>query len=143
MLLNELVFPLPQLAGCGAFFQPMLRGVEASVSKAGFDLLIHTTQTYLENANHHPLREHNTDGLLAFFDSLDTKELTRLHMIGFLVVLLHQHPPDSLNIPVVTIENEVGARQIVEHLIEIHYCQQIIFLLTTSHICACSRRTGW
>lgn len=117
---------LPEISG--AFFQPMLRGVEAGVSEAGFDLLIHTTQSRPENSPHRPLGEHNTDGLLVFTESLDAKELTRLHSIGFPVVLLHQAPPNSLNIPVVTIENQSGAQKIVEHLIEVHNCHRIVFL---------------
>jgi LacI family transcriptional regulator len=117
---------LPEITG--AFFQPLLRGVEAGVSEAGYDLLIHTTQSRPENIPHRPLGEHNTDGLLVFTESLDEKELTRLHGIGFPVVLLHQAPPYSLNIPVVTIENQSGARNIVDHLIEIHGCRRIVFL---------------
>jgi LacI family transcriptional regulator len=117
---------LPEISG--AFFQPLLRGVEAGVSEAGYDLLIHATQSRPENAPHRPLGEHNTDGLLVFTESLDEKELTRLHRIDFPVILLHQAPPDSLNIPVITIENQSGTRNIVNHLIEIHHCQRIIFL---------------
>jgi DNA-binding LacI/PurR family transcriptional regulator len=117
---------LPEIGG--VFFQPMLRGVEAGVSEAGYDLLIHTTQSRPENAPHRPLGEHNTDGLLVFTESLDAKELTRLHRIGFPVVLLHQAPPNSLNIPVVSIENQSGAQKIVEHLIEVHNCHRIVFL---------------
>lgn len=117
---------LPEISG--AFFQPLLRGVEAGVSEAGYDLLIHATQSRPENAPHRPLGEHNTDGLLVFTESLDVKELTRLHRIGFPVILLHQAPPHSLNIPVVTIENQSGAQKIVEHLIKIHHCRRIVFL---------------
>jgi LacI family transcriptional regulator len=117
---------LPEISG--AFFQPLLRGVEAGVSEAGYDLLIHATQSRPENAPHRPLGEHNTDGLLVFTESLDEKELTRLHRIGFPVILLHQAPPDSLNIPVITIENQSGTRNIVNHLIEIHHCRRIVFL---------------
>lgn len=117
---------LPEISG--AFFQPLLKGVEAGASEAGFDLLIHTTQSRPENVPHRPLGEHNTDGLLVFTESLDAKELTRLHSIGFPVVLLHQAPPNSLNIPVVTIENQSGAQKIVEHLIKVHNCRRIVFL---------------
>jgi DNA-binding LacI/PurR family transcriptional regulator len=117
---------LPEISG--AFFQPLLRGVEAGVSEAGFDLLIHSTQSHPENTPHRPLGEHNTDGLLVFTESLDAKELTRLHTIKFPVVLLHQSPPNSLNIPVVTIENQSGAQKIVDHLIETHNCRRIVFL---------------
>jgi LacI family transcriptional regulator len=117
---------IPEISG--AFFQPLLRGVEAGVSEAGFDLLIHSTQLRPENPHHRPLGEHNTDGLLVFTEGLDEKELTRLHNIGFPVVLLHQSSPDSLNIPVVTIENQSGAQKIVNHLIEIHGRRRIVFL---------------
>jgi LacI family transcriptional regulator len=117
---------LPEIGG--AFFQPLLRGVEAGVSEAGFDLLIHTTQSHSENAPHRPLGEHNTDGLLVFTESLDVKELSRLNSIGFPVVLLHQASPNSLDIPVVTIENQSGAKKIVEHLIKIHNRCRIVFL---------------
>jgi LacI family transcriptional regulator len=117
---------LPEISG--AFFQPLLRGVEAGVSEAGYDLLIHSTQLRPENATARPLGEHNTDGLLVFTESLDEKELGRLHAIGFPVILLHQAPPNSLDIPVVTIENQSGARKIVEHLIEIHDSKRIVFL---------------
>jgi LacI family transcriptional regulator len=117
---------LPEIGG--AFFQPLLRGVEAGVSEAGFDLLIHTTQAHPDNTPRRPLGEHNTDGLLVFTESLDAKELTRLNSIDFPVVLLHQAPPNSLDIPVVTIENQSGAKNIVEHLIKVHNCHRIVFL---------------
>jgi LacI family transcriptional regulator len=117
---------LPEISG--AFFQPLLRGVEAAVGEAGLNLLIHTTQSRPENANRRPLGEQNTDGLLVFTESLDAKELTRLHKVGFPVVLLHQASPNFLNIPVVTIENKSGAQKIVEHLIEVHNCRRIVFL---------------
>jgi len=124
---NTIGLLLPEISG--AFFQPLLRGIEAGTQEAGFDLLIHTTgDTQSTAATRRPLGEHNTDGLLVFTDSLDHKELTRLHSIGFPVVLLHQAPPKSLMIPVVTIENQSGAQKIVEHLIVVHGCRRIVFL---------------
>lgn len=118
---------LPDIGG--EFFQPLLQGVEAGVSEAGFDLLIHATRTpRSHNAPRRPLGEHNTDGLLVFTESLDAQELTRLHQVGFPVVLLHQTPPNSLDIPVVTIENQSGAQKITEHLIDMHGCRRIVFL---------------
>ncbi len=113
----------------GEFFQPLLRGIEAVASASGYDLLIHSTRMPRSEAvPWRPLGEHNTDGLLVFTDSLDAAELTRLNTIGFPVVLLHQSPPDPLNIPVVTVENQSGAQKIVEHLIVIHGCRRIVFL---------------
>jgi len=110
----------------GAFFPPMLKGIEAGAHEAGYDLLIHSTKK--EGPSRRPLGEHNTDGLLIFTDSLDHRELHRLHNMNFPIVLLHQTPPDSLNIPVIAIENKDGAAMLVNHLIEIHERRRIVFL---------------
>jgi DNA-binding LacI/PurR family transcriptional regulator len=113
----------------GEFYTPLLRGIEAVASDAGFDLLIHSTRT--SHAGLIPRRalgEHNTDGLLAFTDALDTAELTRLNQIGFPVVLMHQSPPPALEIPCVSIENKTGARQVVDHLITAHGARRIVYL---------------
>lgn len=110
----------------GAFFPPMLKGIEAAAHEAGYDLLIHSTRQ--EGPSRRPLGEHNTDGLLIFTDSLDHRDLHRLNNINFPMVLLHQSPPDSLNIPVIAIENKDGAAILVSHLIEMHGRRQIVFL---------------
>lgn len=113
----------------GEFYTPMLRGIEAAANEAGYDLLIHTTRTARPvNLPRRALNEYNTDGLLAFTDALDDAELARLHAKGFPVVLMHQNPPRPLKIPVVTIENRLGAQQIVDHLIEVHGRRRIAFL---------------
>src|SRR5215211_2179627 len=110
----------------GAFFPPMLKGIEAGAHEAGYGLLIHSTKQ--EGPSQRPLGEHNTDGLLIFTDSLDHRELHRLHNINFPMVLLHQSSPDSLNIPVIAIENKDGAAMLMKHLIEAHGRRQIVFL---------------
>ncbi|MFT3891116.1 MAG: LacI family DNA-binding transcriptional regulator [Anaerolineales bacterium] len=110
----------------GAFFPPMLKGIEAGAHEAGYDLLIHSTKK--EGPTRRPLGEHNTDGLLVFTDSLDHRELHRLHNIHFPIVLLHQTPPDALDIPVITIENKDGAAMLMRHLIEVHGRRRIVFL---------------
>ncbi len=113
----------------GEFFQPLLRGIEAAANELGYGLLIHSThQPRPENSPRRPLGEHNTDGLLVFTEGLDADELTRLHGIGFPLVLLHQSPPGSLAIPVVTVENQSGAQKVVEHLIDVHGRRRIVFL---------------
>ncbi len=120
---------LPEIGG--AFFSPLLRGIEAEAQMAGFDLLIHAT-SHTPHAStpvaHRPLGEHNTDGLIVFTQSIDEKELSRLHALNFPTVLLYQTPPSSLNIPTITIENKSGAQQIVEHLIHTHDRRRIVFL---------------
>jgi DNA-binding LacI/PurR family transcriptional regulator len=118
---------LPEING--EFFPPMLRGIEVGAREAGYDLLIHSTQ---DSRNHthgrRPLREHNTDGLIIFPESVDENELRRLFGIAFPVVLLHQSAPEGVNYPVVTIENKSGAEMLVNHLIEIHGRRGIGFL---------------
>ena len=120
---------LPEIGG--AFFSPFLRGIEAEAQAAGFDLLIHAT-SHIPHAStpvaHRPLGEHNTDGLIVFTQSIDEKELSRLHSLNFPTVLLYQTPPSSLNITSVTIENKSGAQMIVEHLIQVHNRRRILFL---------------
>ena len=110
----------------GAFFPPMLKGIEAGAYEAGYDLLIHSTRK--EGPSRRPLGEHNTDGLLIFTDSLDHRELRHLHHMNFPMVLLHQTPPDRLNIPTIAIENKDGAVMLVNHLIEVHGRRRIVFL---------------
>jgi len=120
---------LPEIGG--AFFSPLLRGIEAEARAAGFDLLIHAT-THIPHASspgpRRSLAEHNTDGLVVFTQSIDDEELARLQRIDFPVVLLYQSPPEALDIPAVLIENQSGALRVVEHLIEVHGCRRIAFL---------------
>jgi LacI family transcriptional regulator len=113
----------------GDFYTPMLRGIEAVANQAGYDLLIHATGSAApEYTNRRALGEHNTDGLLVFTDALENDELARLEKVNFPVVLLHRSPPKGLEIPVVTVENCSGARQVVDHLIEVHGYRKIAFL---------------
>ena len=120
---------LPEIGG--AFFSPLLRGVEAEARSAGFDLLIHATSHIAHASTPSPRRslaEHNTDGLIVFTQSIDAAELARLRQIRFPVVLLYQSAPDSLDIPAVLIENQTGAEKLVGHLITVHGCRRIAFL---------------
>jgi DNA-binding LacI/PurR family transcriptional regulator len=111
------------------FFSPLLRGIEAAAREAQYDLLIKTTRTaHVTRATIQALGQHNTDGLIVFIDSLNKNELARLHKNGFPLVLMHQTPPEELDIPIITIENKSGAQKLVEHLIEVHGCRRIVFL---------------
>lgn len=113
----------------GDFYTPMLHGIEAVASEAGFDLLIHSTSTIRSGSiSRRALAEHNTDGLLAFTDALNDAELIRLHEIGFPVVLMHQSPPKDVPIPTISIENQAGAQKVVDHLIEVHNRRRIVFV---------------
>jgi LacI family transcriptional regulator, galactose operon repressor len=130
---------LPEISG--EFLQHLLRGVESAVRDAGFDLLIHSTQ---DSHRNRPLGEHNTDGVLVFPESVDESELRRLHDISFPVVLLHQAPPDGINFPMVTVENQSGAKMLVSHLIEKHGRCRIAFLRgPAGHVDSLRRERGY
>jgi LacI family transcriptional regulator, galactose operon repressor len=122
---NTIGLLLPEISG--AFFSPMLRGIEAAARESGFDLLIHATDEPHRPHARGPLGEHNTDGLLVFTDSLEDAELDRLHQVGLPLVLMHQSA-GGLNIPTITIENKDGAARIVDHLIEFHGRRRIVYL---------------
>lgn len=112
-----------------SFYTPMLRGIEAMANTAGYDLLIHSTSPMNSPQSHRrALTEHNTDGLLVFIDAIDSDELRHLRTIGFPVVLMNKTPPDGLDFPMVTIENQTGTSRMIEHLITVHNRKRIVFL---------------
>jgi LacI family transcriptional regulator len=108
----------------GDYFAPLLRGIEAATAAAGMNLLI-SSGSPRSGAS---VAEHSTDGLLGFADSLDDDEIRRLWRREHPLVLLHRTPPDDLPIPCVTVENKAGARQLVDHLVEVHRASRIAFL---------------
>ncbi|MEP6984037.1 MAG: LacI family DNA-binding transcriptional regulator [Chloroflexota bacterium] len=114
----------------GEFFGPMLRGIEAGTREYGFDLLIHCTHASAQAASkvNYPLGEHNADGIIIFNESLDNNEIARLYRIQFPVVMLHRSPPTGLDIPYVGFENKLGARKLVDYLIEDRGYRRIAFL---------------
>lgn len=112
----------------GDFFAPLLSGIEAGASENGYDLLISSIQHPKDNKSTPPIGPHNTDGILAFPDSLEEKLLRWFYDRQFPVVLLHQSSPPDLQIPCLTVENKAASFKIVEHLIEIHNRRKIIFL---------------
>jgi DNA-binding LacI/PurR family transcriptional regulator len=119
---------LPEISG--AFYAPMLRGIEAGARAAGFDLLIHaSSHDFYQRTNATlPLEEHNVDGLLVFTNRLTASEITRLYRRGFPLVLLHRSPPAGLDIPCINFENKAGTRRLIEHLIVAHGYRRIGFL---------------
>ncbi len=113
----------------GDFFAPLLNGIEAVSSQAGYDLLISCTrQSMPRHEFPFPLGPQNTDGLLVFADGLEEKQLVELERSGFPVVLIHRTPPEPLKIPCVTVENKAASKKIVEHLITVHGRRKIVYL---------------
>lgn len=119
---------LPELSG--AFYMPLIRGVETGVRESGFDLLIHSSVHALAKSTHLqlPLDEHNVDGLLIFTDRLTDAEIARLYARGFPLVLLFRSAPSGLDIPHITLENKAGAYNVVDHLITVHGKRRIAYL---------------
>lgn len=117
---------LPEISG--AFFQPLLRGVEAEAQEVNYNLLIQTTAARQQTRGARLVGEHNTDGLIVFTDSLDEEELKRLFRVDFPLILLHQSPPDGTTIPVISVENKSGAYKLIDHLIQAHGRRRIAYL---------------
>jgi len=111
----------------GAFFPQLLKGIESQLHEAGYELLVYSTHND-RPIKRKPIGEHNTDGLLVFTTSLEQEEIARLHKMNFPLVLLHETPPDGMDIPVITVENKDGAEMLVSHLIEKHGRRRIVFL---------------
>jgi DNA-binding LacI/PurR family transcriptional regulator len=118
---------VPEISG--DFFVPMLRGIERASSAAGYELLIQTTAYRRSAGFRRVLGERNTDGLLLFEDSVDARALAEFEAAAFPVVLLYAEalPPSTL--PSVTIENEQGAAEAVEHLAVFHRRRRIVCLV--------------
>lgn len=110
------------------FFVPLLNGVEAVVRKKGYNLIVATYHANSRETLQPPIGPHNTDGLLIFSDGLVDEDLASLHESGFPMVLVHRTPPPSVSIPSVTVENIEVTRQLIEHLIQVHGRQRILFL---------------
>ncbi len=111
----------------GDFFTPLLKGIESVTRSEGYSLLI-STNSLLEPRPMPAVGPHNADGMLIFLDSLDEAALRELVQKAFPVVLIHQTPPEGLDIPCVTIENKSSLLRVVGHLVERHGRRRIAFL---------------
>jgi LacI family transcriptional regulator len=105
---------------------PLLAGIDAVVQQENHNLLIAATGHQSGHAL--PLGMHNTDGLLAYADSISDAQLRRFYASNFPVVLIHRYPPEGLAIPCVNIENTESTQALITHLIEVHGCRRIAFL---------------
>ena len=115
------------------FFAPLLNGIEAVIRDHRYNLLVATYHANSRNDVPPPIGPHNTDGMLIFADSLTDEDLVALHKRQFPVVLIHRTPPDSVNIPSVTVENKAATYKLVEHLIHEHKKSRIIFMRGPVH----------
>jgi LacI family transcriptional regulator len=111
------------------FFAPLFAGIEAVVREKGYNLLVATCHPGFFYHNHQfPLGAHNTDGILAFADSLDENRIRQFYDRQFPIVLIHRTPAEDIHIPFVTVENKTATRKLVEHLITVHGRHRIILM---------------
>ena len=110
------------------FFAPLLTGIEEVVRAHGYNLLVATCHPDMREGSQLPLGMHNTDGLLAFADSLDEDDIRQFYDREFPLVLIHRTPANDLAIPFVTVENKAATRHLVEHLITVHGRSRIILM---------------
>lgn len=110
------------------FFGPLLAGVEKIVRENGYNLLVASYHSSLPGATAVPLGTHNTDGLIAFADSLSDAQIASFYDRGFPIVLIHKTPAASQAIPFTTIENKAATRKLIHHLITVHNRRRIILM---------------
>ncbi len=102
------------------FFTALIQGVNDCIYDRGYSLLMYSVSTpaSMTSGKPLPLGEHNTDGLIVFTDFLDDYSIQYMHEQNLPIVMLHRSPPEGLDIPKIMFENEKGAFDIVEHLIQ-------------------------
>jgi LacI family transcriptional regulator len=110
------------------FFAPLLNGIESVIRDHKYNLLVATYHADSRNDVPPPIGPHNTDGMLIFADSLRDEDLIDLHKSQFPLVLIHRTPPNSVNIPSVTVENKAATHNLIDHLIREHKKRRIIFM---------------
>jgi DNA-binding LacI/PurR family transcriptional regulator len=115
------------------FFAPLVRGIEQIVRKQGYNLLVATYHAGSRDSVPPPIGPHNTDGLLVFADTLKDEDLVKLYDGGFPMVLIHRTPPDSLQIPSISVENKSATYRLIEHLIVQHNKRHILLLRGPVH----------
>ena len=111
------------------FFTALIQGINDCIYNQDYSLLMYADPkpTSMASGKPLPLGEHNTDGLIVFTDFLDDYSIQYLFERNLPVVMLHRTPPAGLDIPVVMFENQQGAYEIVNHLIETG-CKRIVYL---------------
>ncbi len=129
----------------GDFFTPLLKGIEAEASEAGYALFTVSTGRWQRGADSPPpVGPHNTDGLILLPGSVEEARLGRWRRAGFPIVLLYERPPAGLDIPCVTIENTRTAKEAVLHLAREHGRRRIVHLAgQAGHHDAVEREAGY
>jgi DNA-binding LacI/PurR family transcriptional regulator len=103
-------------------------GLEEVLKENGYNLLIATFPTDLNDIVAPPIGPHNTDGVVVFSNTLNEKRLAEWYRMQFPMILVHRTPPASLSIPSVNVENKISSHKLVDHLIEAHGRNKIVFV---------------
>jgi LacI family transcriptional regulator len=111
----------------GDYDIPLMRGIELATERAGYEFMLNSTRRRLTQ-NPYVVNETNTDGLIIFANSVPVRELERLTGAGCPVVLLAWTSPVHLSIPYVTVENESGAYEMANYLIQTRSYRKFAFL---------------
>jgi DNA-binding LacI/PurR family transcriptional regulator len=115
------------------FFGPLLAGIEDIVREHNYNLLVATYHPNLREENSLPLGAHNTDGIIAFADSLSDEEINTFYRREFPIVLIHKTPSERIRIPFTTIENKAATWKLISHLITVHDRRRIILIRGSEH----------
>ena len=115
------------------FFGPLLAGIENIVRDHNYSLLVATYHPNLRAESSLPLGAHNTDGIIAFADSLNDEEIAAFYRRKFPIVLIHKTPTNTIRIPFTTIENKAATRKLINHLITVHNRRRIILMRGSEH----------
>lgn len=110
------------------FFGPLLAGIEAVVRQHNYNLLVASCRHDPHGEAAFPLGKHNTDGLLAFGNSLTDEQIIDFHDHQLPLVLIHRTPPPDLPIPFATIDNQLAIYNLISHLIVAHGRRRILWL---------------
>jgi DNA-binding LacI/PurR family transcriptional regulator len=110
------------------FFAPLLGGIEATVRNEGYSLLVATHIASEKLGGPIPIGPHNADGLIIFPETLSDSEILELQSAGFPVVLIYRSSPQGSTVPSITVGNKAATAKIIDHLIEIHGRNRIVFV---------------
>lgn len=110
------------------FFPPLVGAIESIVQQEGYNLLVASRRAGDGVDPQIPIGPHNSDGMMVFPGSLNDDEILKLHQAGFPLVLIYQTSPAGLNIPSVMVWNKRAARELIDHLIEVHHRRRIVFV---------------
>jgi len=118
---------LPEIGN--EFAAQILHGIEARASESEYNLLVASRQSEHRNdLLQLPLGPHNTDGLVALSGCLSHREMKIFVDRDFPCVLLYDVSPEEFPIPSIQIENRLGTRRLIDHLVETHGYKKFAFL---------------